>query len=112
MKEELHGFMKVCEYDDLQEKVGKRFFVDDVEVAVFKVDGKVYALNNICPHQHSALMYDGFIEGCKVICPAHGWEFNLSDGKMAKGRKGLDSYEVKIVNNDVYVKVYKKELNW
>jgi hypothetical protein len=31
---------------------------------------------------------------------------------MAKGRKGLDSYEVKIVEDNVYVKVFKRELNW
>lgn len=112
MNNELDGFTKIYKYDDLKEKVGKRFFIDDVEVAVFKVDGKIYALNNICPHQHSALIYDGFIEDCKVICPAHGWEFNLSDGKMDKGRNGLDSYEVKIIEDDIYVKVFKKELNW
>ncbi|WKZ68695.1 MAG: Rieske 2Fe-2S domain-containing protein [Melioribacteraceae bacterium] len=112
MKESLEGFSKVCKVDDLKEKVGKRFFIYDIEVAVFKVDGKIYALNNICPHQHSALIYDGFIEDCKVICPAHGWEFNLSDGKMDNNRKGLDSYEVKIIDDYVYVKVFKKELNW
>lgn len=112
MKESLEGFSKVCKVDDLKEKVGKRFFIDDIEVAIFKVDGKIYALNNICPHQHSALIYDGFIEDCKVICPAHGWEFNLADGKMDNNRKGLDSYEVKIIDDYVYVKVFKKELNW
>ncbi len=112
MIEEQNNFTKICQVDELKEKVGKKFFIDDVEIAVFKVDGKIYALNNICPHQHSALIYDGFIENCKVICPAHGWEFNLSDGKMAKGRKGLDSYEVKVIDDDVYVKVFKKELNW
>lgn len=113
MKTELKEYTKVCALDDLSEKIGKRFFVDDTEIAVFKVDDEVYALNNICPHQKSAIIYDGFIEDCKVVCPAHGWEFNLSDGKMAKGRKGLDSYDVKIVDNDVYVKVFKKkDLDW
>lgn len=112
MANELVDFTKICKVDDLHEKVGKRFFVDDVEVAMFKVDGEIYALSNICPHQHTAMMYDGFIEGEKVVCPLHGWEFNLSDGKMAQGRKGLDSYEVKIIDDHVFVKVSKKELNW
>ena len=112
MLENNNDFVKICKIDSLQEKTGRKFFVDDVEIAVFKVDGKVYALNNICPHQHAAIIYDGFIEDCKVMCPSHGWEFNLADGTMAQGRKGLDSYEVKIIDDDVYVKVYKKELNW
>ncbi|MDZ7766594.1 MAG: Rieske 2Fe-2S domain-containing protein [Melioribacteraceae bacterium] len=112
MKKELDGFTNICKLGDLREKVGKRFFVGDVEIAVFKVDGKIYALNNVCPHQHSALIYDGFIEDCKVVCPAHGWEFNLTDGRMANGRNGLDSYKVKIIDDDVYVKVVKKEMKW
>jgi len=112
MINELTEFTKVCKSDDLQDKVGKRFFIHDVEVAVFKVDNKIYALSNICPHQHVALIYDGFIEDDKVVCPMHGWEFNLCDGNMAQGRKGLDSYEVKIIDDDVYVKVFKKKLNW
>ena len=108
----LEGFEKICKVEDLKEKQGERFLVDDVEVAVFKVDNEVYALSNICPHQHTALIYEGFIEDCKVECPLHGWEFDLRTGKMANDRKGLDSYEVKILNEDVYVKVFKKELNW
>ena len=110
--EKLNGFTKVCSVDDLKEKVGRKYFIDDVEIAIFKVDGKIYALNNVCPHQHSAIIYDGFIEDYRVVCPAHGWEFNLTDGRMANGRKGLDSYEVKLIEDDVYVKVVKKELNW
>lgn len=106
------GFSKVCKYSGLKEKIGKRFFVDDVEIAVFKVDGEIYALNNICPHQKSHLIYDGFIEEGKVICPVHGWQFELKTGNLAQGRKGLDVYEVKLVDDDVYVRILKKNLKW
>ena len=112
MKEELNGFTKICKIGELKDRQGKRFYVGDTEVAVFKVDEKIYALNNICPHQHSAIIYDGFIEDQKVMCPAHGWEFDLATGQMAKGRKGLDVYDVKIENDDIYVKVIEKELKW
>jgi nitrite reductase/ring-hydroxylating ferredoxin subunit len=96
----------------LKEKQGRRFFVDDVDVAVFKVDGKVYALSNICLHQKAAIMYDGFIEGNCLACPAHGWDYELETGRVPGGIKGLDKYEVKIQDDDVYVKVFKKELKW
>lgn len=108
----LEGFIKVCSYKDLKEKIGKRFFIDDVEIALFKVNGEVYALNNICPHQKTHLMHEGFIEDSQVICPVHGWKFNLLDGNLAPGRKGLDSYEVKVINDEIHVKVIKKELKW
>ena len=109
---DLKGFEKICKVEDLREKQGERFLVDDTEVAVFKVNNVIYALSNVCPHQHTTLIYEGFIEDCKVACPLHGWEFDLCTGKMANNKKGLDSYEVKIIDGDVYVKVFKKELNW
>jgi NAD(P)H-dependent nitrite reductase small subunit len=107
-----NNFVKICKYSELKEKQGRRFFVDDVDVAVFKVDGKVYALNNICLHQKKAIMHDGFIEDNCVACPAHGWEFELETGRVPGGIKGLDKYEVKIEDDDVYVKVFHKELKW
>ncbi len=109
---EISGFTKLCKSSDLQEKVGRRFIVDDVEVALFKVDGNVYALNNICLHQKAAIIYDGFIEDGKVTCPAHGWQYDLKTGKIPNGVTGLDSYEVRIVDDEIYVKVFKKVLKW
>jgi len=106
------GFYKVCNVNSLKEKQGKRFIINDIDIAVFKVDGSIYAVQNQCPHQHSQTIYDGFVEDCKVACPVHGWEFNLRDGKMETGRKGLDTYEVVVHNSEVYVKVDRKELNW
>lgn len=112
MTENLEGFQKVCKISDLKEKIGKRFFVDDVDVAVFKVEGKIYALSNICLHQKAQVIYDGFIEDGKVTCPVHGWQFELATGKIPNAVSGLDSYNVKILNDDVFVKVFKKELKW
>lgn len=106
------GFTPICTFDDLKEQDGKRFIIDDVEVAVFKLEGKIYALSNICPHQHTAMIYDGFIEHGCVVCPAHGWLFDLKTGNTPAGRKGLDAYETKIINDQVFVKVVKKELKW
>ena len=106
------NFTKICKKEELKENQGKRFIVDDVEVAVFKIGEEVFALSNICPHQHTALIYDGFIENESIVCPAHGWMFNLKTGKQPTGSRGIDSYPVKILNDDVYVFVTKKELNW
>jgi 3-phenylpropionate/trans-cinnamate dioxygenase ferredoxin subunit len=109
---EMEGYYKVCSVNQLNENGGKRFIVDETEIAVFKFGKEVYALNNVCPHQHTALIYDGFIEDGYVVCPAHGWKFDLKTGKQPGGQRGLDCYPVKIVNDELFVKVYKKELKW
>jgi nitrite reductase/ring-hydroxylating ferredoxin subunit len=112
MMNESDGFFKVCKFSDLKEKTGKRFFVNDVDVALFKVDGEIHALSNMCIHQKAAIIYDGFIEEGRVTCPAHGWQFDLRTGRIPNGIKGLDHYDVKIIDDDVYVKVYERKLRW
>lgn len=108
----MEGFFKVCRTDELVNNSGKRFIVDNVDIALFKVDEKIYALSNVCPHQHSPLIYDGFLEDGCVVCPAHGWMFNLESGKTPTGQRGLNSFEVRVENGNVFVKVFKKMLKW
>ena len=112
MGNEFDGFEKVCKYSKLIENEGQHFNVKDVDVALFKVNGKIFALNNICPHQHANIIHDGFLEDGHVICPAHGWGFNLEDGKMNEPGAKLDSYEVKVIDEYIYVKVFGKKFNW
>lgn len=111
-REILFGFEKVCTIHELTENVGRRFIVNNTEVAIFLIKQKIYAVSNICPHQHSALIFDGFIEDEFVACPAHGWKFNLETGKTPSGAKGLTVFETAVFENDVYIKVGEKKLSW
>ena len=108
----LKGFERICSLDDLKENSGRRFIVNNVDIAVFLINKKIYVLSNICPHQHSALIYDGFIENEFVVCPAHGWMFNLKTGKTNSGSKGLETYESIVVEDEVYAKVEDIKYSW
>ena len=107
-----NGFKRVCSLSGLKQMEGKRFIVDDVDVALFKVDDEVHAVSNICPHQHCAKLYEGYIENGQVVCPMHAWGFDLKTGKMGMGNRGIDVYDVIVENEEVYVKVKQKELKW
>ena len=107
-----NGFTKICKLSDLKENIGKRFLINDVDVAVFKVNGEVFIVSNTCPHQHTSVIYDGFIERDCVVCPAHGWMFNLKTGKQPTGAKGLDTFSTKIIDDEVYAIISLKELKW
>lgn len=78
---------------------------DENEIAIFKVDGQYFAVDNICPHNHTAQMYDGYIEGMYVSCPVHGFQFHLKTGEQPTmmGCK-LRTFELKIENGIIYVK--------
>ena len=106
------GYKKVCKVSDLYENRGTRFLINDVDIAIFKINGEVFAVSNTCPHQHTQSIYDGFIEDGCVVCPAHGWMFNLKTGKQPTGVRGLDSYSVKIIDDEVFALVKPKELKW
>ncbi|PID59845.1 MAG: nitrite reductase [Ignavibacteriae bacterium] len=112
MNKELNDFKLVCKVSELTDATGQRFLINDVDVALFKVEGKIYALNNFCTHKLMPKIYEGNIEDGYVICPLHGWQFNLKDGKLHNGTTALDTYETKIIDDDVYVKTYDKKLNW
>jgi len=112
MTSEKKDFVKICSLKDLSENKGKRFFVEENEIAVFLVAGEIFALSNHCPHQHTALIYDGFLEDDCVVCPVHGWMFNLKTGKTPLGGNGLETYETMLKGTDVYVESRKKEWKW
>ena len=106
------GFKFVCNLNDLTEYKGSRFIVENTEIALFKVKDNIFALSNICPHQHTTLIYDGIIEDGCVVCPVHGWTFDLKTGKQKSGARGLDTFLVKIENEDVFIKVEPKKYRW
>ncbi len=59
---------------------GRTFKVGDEEVAVFRArNGKVYGAQARCPHRGGPLA-DGLLGGSKVLCPLHGYAFDLESG--------------------------------
>jgi ferredoxin-nitrite reductase len=56
------------------------------EVAVFKSNGQLYGIQNICPHEGGQLC-NGWIEGGEVVCPLHGYKFDLKSGACSTDPK-------------------------
>jgi nitrite reductase/ring-hydroxylating ferredoxin subunit len=100
-------FKKVCLLKDLSPNKGMCFDIDDEnEVAVFKIGDKVFAVDNICPHNHVPEIYNGYVEEKNVSCPVHGFTFNLETGLQPTGFGcRLRTYEVKIEGGAVHVAV-------
>jgi nitrite reductase/ring-hydroxylating ferredoxin subunit len=48
-------------------------------VAIFRYDGKISALSNVCQHQNGPLGEGKVIDGC-VTCPWHGYQYRPEDG--------------------------------
>ncbi len=73
------------------------------EVALFGVEGKVYAIGNRCPHRGGPLIR-GYLEGCAVRCPMHGWRFHLETG-LSECPARARVYEVREEDGRLYLRL-------
>jgi nitrite reductase (NADH) small subunit len=107
-----NNFIEICHTSEIFEGLGKNFQLDDeTEIALFKVKGGIYALDNVCPHNHIPLMSQGNIDNMYVACPVHGFKYNLLTGKqpMESGCP-IRTFEVKILNDIIFVKKPDKKI--
>lgn len=72
--------------DDIPVGEGRAFAVDGEQVAVFRLrDGTLRALAAVCPHKGGPLA-DGLTDDGVVVCPLHGYTYNLCTGAEITGR--------------------------
>lgn len=97
------SFVRVARLADIAPGEAASVIVGDREIGLFNVDGSIYALDNICPHQGAALS-EGWMEDGTVTCPWHAWCFDLRTGKMRLGGfDGVDAFETKVEDGDIFV---------
>ncbi len=80
---------------------------DDLEIALFKIDGQIYALDNRCPHMDGPLG-EGEIEGGMVTCPWHGWQFEEDTG-ICLTMPGVDATKIDISVQDEQIYFVRSE---
>ena len=73
-------------------------------VALYRIDGEVYASHNICTHAHACLS-DGYLEDAVIECPLHQAQFDVRTGKVLSGptRVALQVYPVRLDGEDILV---------
>jgi len=83
----------------------REFQVDGKAVAIANVGGKFHAISNTCLHRGGPLG-EGVLEGNIVTCPWHGWEYDVTTGKIKQNAKvGVASYPVEVRGDDIFVDV-------
>jgi 3-phenylpropionate/trans-cinnamate dioxygenase ferredoxin component len=79
--------------------------VDGADVAVFKIDGQFYAIEDVCSHD-GAEIASGELDGDEIICPRHGARFCVKTGavKSPPAYENIACFPVKIENGIVQVR--------
>ncbi|HEX6352943.1 bifunctional 3-phenylpropionate/cinnamic acid dioxygenase ferredoxin subunit [Actinophytocola sp.] len=93
----------VCALQDLPAGEAVRI-AGDVPIAVFNVDGTLYAIDDTCTHQDASLA-DGWLEGCFVECPLHASCFDLRTGAPSglPAKNPVRTHHVVVVDGHIYV---------
>ncbi|MFM7801240.1 MAG: non-heme iron oxygenase ferredoxin subunit [Limnohabitans sp.] len=78
--------------------------VQGKEIALYEVQGELYATDNLCTHG-AARLSDGFLEGREIECPFHQGRFDVCTGKAlcAPLTEDIRVYPVRIDNKRVFV---------
>ncbi|HWP84262.1 MAG TPA: non-heme iron oxygenase ferredoxin subunit [Terriglobia bacterium] len=96
-------FVKVAAVSDLPPGKVAQVAIGDRTIALCNVDGTFYALDNVCIHRGGPLG-EGYLEGDKLECPWHAWQFNVKTGCLtANPREKVPTFEVKVEGSDVLV---------
>lgn len=104
-------YLKVIKSTDLLEGKGIKIqFIEDLDkqVAIIRINGEIYCLDNICPHRHADRIYEGIVKKDKmtIMCPLHGWTYSLHTGEninKIQGLKSLSKYDAFEENGDIYI---------
>jgi naphthalene 1,2-dioxygenase system ferredoxin subunit len=95
----------VAEAGDIEEGGMLESLLGDREITLYKVEGRIYATDNLCTHG-AARLSEGYLEGCEIECPLHQGRFDVRSGKAlcAPADADIRCYAVKVENGDVLVK--------
>ena len=98
-------FREVAKLDQLAPGQGMTVTVRGVDVALFNVDGSVFAMDDACLHAGVSLGA-GELRGKIVRCRAHGWRYDVTTGNTMDGEDcRVTCYPVQVVDGTILVAI-------
>lgn len=89
---------------DLPAGAVRRFKVGRTQLAVARVQDDVFALSGVCRHAGGQLG-EGFLDGRTLMCPSHGWRYDVVDGTTDHPDSDVRVYPVRVVDGVVLVTI-------
>ncbi|MBK5356637.1 Rieske 2Fe-2S domain-containing protein [Pseudomonas sp. TH41] len=85
------------------------FEFDGRSIALFNVEGQLYAIDDSCPHQGASLC-GGRLDGRVIQCCAHGLRFDLVSGYLLNSNKlKVASYPVDVIDGQAFIIIVPEE---
>ncbi len=101
---------KVIESSKIIENIPLKVTVSENELALFRIDGQVYVLDDMCTHAEASLS-EGEVYDCKIECPLHGAEFDIKPGEAVTPPATQDVKTYDVIEKDGWVYVALQDLS-
>ena len=101
--------VRLASSDAVPEGAGTVIKTGDLALALFRVEGRCYALSNTCPHRGGPLG-EGDLEGFVVHCPWHGWAWDVRTGvNVRQASMKVACFALEEVGGEVFVELEAAE---
>jgi nitrite reductase (NADH) small subunit len=99
------AFVRAAAATDIPPGTIREVSIEGKAIAVANVRGQFHAISNTCLHRGGPLG-DGVLEGSVVTCPWHGWQYDVTTGKVSQNPTvGVDRYAIEVRGDDLYVDI-------
>jgi nitrite reductase/ring-hydroxylating ferredoxin subunit len=99
------AFLRAAKKDEIPAGSIREFQLEGKVVAVANVAGKLFAINNVCLHRGGPLG-EGELDHQVVTCPWHGWQYDVTTGKLATNPAvGVETYPVEVRGEDIFIDI-------
>jgi naphthalene 1,2-dioxygenase system ferredoxin subunit len=80
--------------------------VEGVQVALFNVEGQVYAIDDRCTHGN-AYLSEGDLDGFEIECPMHAGVFDVRTGAVLcqPATRAARCHQVRIEDGAVFIRI-------
>ena len=98
------AYVKVGKLADVAPGTARVYEVSDRFIAVCNVDGRLYAIDDVCTHDGGSLD-QGVLEGYEIECPRHGARFDVRSGEVTVEPAVIpvDTFHVRLVGDDIEI---------
>jgi len=93
----------LCRVSDLAPGQVRHLKVGKTDLAVVRVGDEFHAVSNVCRHAFAPLS-DGFVDGYELVCPWHGWRYDVRTGSTDHPGADLRVHDLFVVNEYVMIR--------
>ncbi|QSQ16272.1 Rieske (2Fe-2S) protein [Myxococcus landrumensis] len=96
-------FIPVARLDALDARGRAVVRIGEVRVVLVRVDGRLHALEDTCPHRGGSLS-EGDLDGHLLHCPLHAWPFDVRTGHCPwRPEARIRIYDVSVRGDEILI---------